>query len=87
VTTCGFCRYLIGWSFGVSEVAAVLTVMDTVAALGDVKRNRCDQNDVQPMMIDRITDTVMRMPTEFHQLIARQRNQVPTVEDLLVSEI
>ena len=61
------------------------TVSGTAAAaLGDMRRNLCDQNDVQLMMTDHLTDTVMPTHTEFHQLMACRRNQLLTVEDLLV---
>jgi len=62
----------------------VATVMATVAAPGDMKRNRCDQNDVQLMMIDHLIGTVVLIHTKFHRLIAHRRSQVPTAEELLV---
>ena len=72
------------WNFGVIEVVAVPTVTATVVALGDVKTNRCGQKGGQLMMTGRSTDTVMQIHTKSHQLIARRRNQVLTVEDQLV---
>ena len=63
---------------------ALATVMATVVARVDMKRNHCGQNGAQLMMTDHLTDTVMRIHTEFHQLIAHRRNQVPTVEELAV---
>lgn len=63
---------------------ALATVMATVVALVDMKRNLCGQNGAHPMMTDRLTDTVMQIHTEFRQLIAHQRSQVLTVEELPV---
>jgi len=65
---------------------AVVTVTATAVAPGDVKRNLCDQNGIQLqlMMTDHLTDTVMQIHTEFHPVTALQKNQVLTVEDPLV---
>jgi len=81
--TCGFCRCL--WSFGVSEVVVVVIVMATVAAPGDMKRNLRDKNGVQLTTIDHLIGIVVWIHTKFHQLIAHQRNHLPTAGELLVS--
>ena len=63
---------------------ALVTVMATVVAPVDMMRNLCGQSGVQLMTTDHLTDTVMQIRTEFRQLIVHQRNQVLTVEELLV---